>query len=114
MKIAQLTKFGPPHEGLACVEIDDPDAPAQDEVLARVEAFPINPADLYQCEGVYAIRPELPATLGAEGVGVIAAVGSAVDSLHVGDRVIFRDRDNWVQRKTVMAKDVIKLPGVFQ
>ena len=52
----------------------------------------INPADLYQCEGVYAIRPELPATLGAEGVGVIEAVGDGVTALAVGDRVLLQCR----------------------
>ena len=68
MKIAQLTRFGPPEDGLVCTEVAETEAPAHGEVVARVEAFPINPADLYQCEGVYAVRPELPATLGAEGV----------------------------------------------
>ena len=60
------------------------------------------------------LRPELPATLGAEGVGVLEAVGDDVGGLQAGDRVIFRDRDNWVQRKTVAARDVIKLPASFQ
>ena len=43
--------------------------------MIEVEAFPINPADLLTITGGYAVRPQLPATLGAECVGRIAAVG---------------------------------------
>lgn len=38
--------------------------------------------------GVYPIRPQVPAVGGSEGVGEVHAVGSAVTSLSVGDRVI--------------------------
>lgn len=38
--------------------------------------------------GVYALRPELPAIPGGEGVGVVTAVGSHVTSLKTGDWVI--------------------------
>ena len=38
--------------------------------------------------GVYPVRPQVPAVGGGEGVGEVYAVGSAVKSLSVGDRVI--------------------------
>jgi len=58
------------------------------EVLVRLEAAPINPADLNIIEGAYGTRPTLPAIAGLEGVGTIQAVGSAVKGLQVKDRVI--------------------------
>ena len=57
-------------------------------MVVEVEAFPINPADLLTLTGGYAVRPKLPATLGAEAVGRIRALGDGVGGLAVGDRVI--------------------------
>ncbi len=111
MKIVQFAAFGAPHEVAACVEVPDPGAPADDEVVVEVEAFPINPADLLTIEGRYAVRPALPATLGAEGVGRVVAAGPAARGIAVGDRVINLGRDNWVQRLKVKAEGVLKVPG---
>jgi mitochondrial enoyl-[acyl-carrier protein] reductase / trans-2-enoyl-CoA reductase len=80
-------------------------------VALDVLAFPINPADLLTIEGRYAIRPPLPARVGAECVARVAAVGAAVADLRRGDLVLPLDRDNWVQRKTAKADRVIKLPA---
>lgn len=57
MKIAQFSAFGKPEEVLRCVDADDVGAPAQDEAVIDVLAFPINPADLLTVEGRYAVRP---------------------------------------------------------
>ena len=38
--------------------------------------------------GIYAWKPELPATMGNEGAGKVIAVGDGVTSVKVGDRVI--------------------------
>jgi trans-2-enoyl-CoA reductase len=51
-------------------------------------AAPINPADLNMIEGVYGVKPKLPAIGGNEGVGTIIGVGSAVKGLSVNDNVI--------------------------
>ena len=56
----------------------DVGAPGPDEVVIEIEAFPINPADLLTISGGYAVRPKLPATLGAEGVGRVGAVRVAL------------------------------------
>jgi len=45
------------------------------EVLVEMLAAPINPADINMIEGVYAIRPTLPAIAGLEGVAKVLAVG---------------------------------------
>ena len=111
MKQVRFTAFGPPEEVAACVEVADVGAPGPDEVVVEILAFPINPADLLTITGGYAVRPRLPATLGAEGVGRIASVGSKVTDLAQGDRVISLARDNWCQRRRLPAAQVLKVPA---
>jgi NADPH:quinone reductase-like Zn-dependent oxidoreductase len=111
MKQVQFTAFGTPHEVAACVEVPDVGAPGPDEVVIEVEAFPINPADLLTISGGYAVRPKLPATLGAECVGRIGAVGADVQLLAAGDRVINLGRDNWCQRRRVPAAQALAVPA---
>jgi trans-2-enoyl-CoA reductase len=50
--------------------------PAADEAVVKMSAAPINPADLNQIEGKYPVRPELPATPGFEGAGVVVELGA--------------------------------------
>ncbi|KAH0747070.1 hypothetical protein KY285_008727 [Solanum tuberosum] len=64
------------------VEINDTD------VCVRMLAAPINPSDINRIEGVYPVRPPLPAVGGYEGVGEVHAIGSAVKGLSPGDWVI--------------------------
>jgi mitochondrial enoyl-[acyl-carrier protein] reductase / trans-2-enoyl-CoA reductase len=111
MKQVQFKAFGVPHEVAACVDVQDVGAPEGGEVVVDVEAFPINPADLLTITGNYAIRPPLPATLGAEAVGRVSALGAGVSGLAVGDRVIMLARDNWCQQRRVPAAQVLKVPA---
>ena len=69
MRAVQLTAFGPPVDGLECVDIPEPDAPGPNQVLIAVEYSPINPNDLMVAQGIFAFRPPLPAVIGNEGVG---------------------------------------------
>jgi NADPH:quinone reductase-like Zn-dependent oxidoreductase len=111
MKIVQFGRYGVPHEVCDCVEAEDPGVPAADEVVVAVEAAPINPADLLIIEGRYPGPTELPAPLGIEGVGRVVAVGSGVEELAEGDRVMSLARANWAERITIKAAQAIKLPG---
>ncbi len=110
MKAVELTAFGEPGESVHCIEAPDVGAPGPDEVVIDIEAFPINPADLLTVEGRYAVRPDLPARLGAEGVGRISALGTSVQGLAVGQRVISLARENWVERRRVKAAEVAPVP----
>jgi NADPH:quinone reductase-like Zn-dependent oxidoreductase len=110
MKQVRFTAFGRPEEVADCVEVADVGAPGPDEVVVEILAFPINPADLLTISGGYAVRPQLPATLGAEGVGRVVALGSEVGQLAAGDRVISLARDNWCQRRRLPAAQVLKVP----
>ena len=111
MKQVQFTAFGVPHEVASCVDVPDVGPPEGGEVVVDIEAFPINPADLLTITGSYAVRPKLPATLGAEAVGRIGALGAGVGDLAVGDRVILLARDNWCQQRRVPAAQVLKVPA---
>jgi NADPH:quinone reductase-like Zn-dependent oxidoreductase len=111
MKQVRFTAFGRPEEVADCVEVDDVGAPGPDEVVIEIEAFPINPADLLTITGGYAVRPKLPATLGAESAGRIIAVGAEVRQVAAGDRVINLGRDNWCQRRKVPAAQALKMPA---
>ncbi|XP_042510131.1 enoyl-[acyl-carrier-protein] reductase, mitochondrial isoform X2 [Macadamia integrifolia] len=51
-------------------------------------AAPINPSDINRIEGVYPVRPPVPAIGGYEGVGEVQSLGSAVRGLSPGDWVI--------------------------
>jgi NADPH:quinone reductase-like Zn-dependent oxidoreductase len=87
MKTLQLSSFGSPTDVVELAEIEAPD-PGPGQLAAAIEAAPINPSDLTLIKGVYGVRPELPAALGAEGVGRVIAVGDGVDASRVGERVL--------------------------
>jgi NADPH2:quinone reductase len=78
-----VTGHGGP-EVLAVLRSPLPD-PEPDQVQVQVAASGVNFMDVYQRQGTYPTTP--PFALGAEGAGVITAVGRAVDELAVGDRV---------------------------
>ena len=111
MLAAQFSSFGRPDVVIEVVEQPDPGEPAADEVVIDAEYVPINPADLLNLEGKYgAAPPALPMIPGAEGVGRIAAVGSAVRHLKSGDRVLLPGPGCWRERFRVSAKAVFALP----
>lgn len=63
----------------------NPGQPRDGEVLIAQEAVGLNFIDTYFRTGLYPAT--LPATLGAEGVGKIAAMGAGVTGFAIGDRV---------------------------
>jgi trans-2-enoyl-CoA reductase len=105
-----FSTFGAPTE-VTRVESRELPVLQADEVLVRVVAAPINPADLNIIEGKYAIRPALPATPGIEGAGVIEQVGEAVRTMRPGDLVLLpHDFGAWCEAGVVKAEDVIVVP----
>ena len=110
MKNAELTRFGIPWEVCRIVEGPALGSPGPGEVNIKVEAGPINPAELLLIEGKYASRPPLPARLGIEGVGTITAVGEGVNELTMGDLVMSLGRTNWAEEIQVSSRAVVKVP----
>jgi NADPH:quinone reductase-like Zn-dependent oxidoreductase len=110
MKSAQLSAIGPAEKSVRCIDVPDPGAPGADEVLVDVFACSINPADILIIEGNYATRPTPPCALGIEGAGTVAAVGTGVTNLEVGDKVMSLGRTNWTQRIRDKAETFVRLP----
>jgi mitochondrial enoyl-[acyl-carrier protein] reductase / trans-2-enoyl-CoA reductase len=111
VKQVLIDRYGTPWEVARCADVPDVGAPAADEVVFDVLAFPINPADMWFCRGSYRLKPPLPATPGAECVGRVTAVGAAVTHVKPGDLVINLQRENWAERRKVKADDAIPLPA---
>jgi mitochondrial enoyl-[acyl-carrier protein] reductase / trans-2-enoyl-CoA reductase len=81
--------FGVPKNVLTVEETDiDASKIGGNEVALKFLASPINPSDLNMVEGVYGIKPKLPAVGGNEGVAVVTSIGAGVKKFEVGDWVI--------------------------
>lgn len=87
MRAWVLKKHGAAHGAFALENRPDP-TPGPEEVRIRAEAFGLNFADVMARRGLYRDAPPLPAVLGYETVGQIDAVGTAVNFLHPGQRVV--------------------------
>ncbi|HEY4395397.1 MAG TPA: NADP-dependent oxidoreductase [Polyangia bacterium] len=90
MRAVVLPEYGPP----SCLKIEalpDP-APGPNEILVRVAGASLNPVDWKQRSG--ALRQfmplTLPAVLGRDAAGTVAAMGPGVSAFAVGDRVLGR------------------------
>eukprot|EP01111_Echinosteliopsis_oligospora_P014928 TRINITY_DN5748_c0_g1_i1.p1 TRINITY_DN5748_c0_g1~~TRINITY_DN5748_c0_g1_i1.p1 ORF type:complete len:367 (-),score=125.73 TRINITY_DN5748_c0_g1_i1:66-1166(-) len=83
------------------------------EVFVRMEAAPINPADINLIEGSYGGKINVPGVPGIEGVGSIAAVGSNVHHLRVNDRVIPSSSSfgTWRTHAVVKEDEMMKVPN---
>ena len=86
--------------------------PGTGEAVVKMRAAPINPADLNQIEGKYPVRPELPATPGFEGAGVVVHLGAKVTNVAVGDLVILpHNVGTWRDAIVVKAEDLVVVPA---
>ncbi len=84
-------------------------APDAGDVLVRILAAPVNPADLNLIEGTYGVQAPLPATPGIEGCGVVETSNSS--AFEEGDRVIFLRRSStWASHTSVPGDALYKLP----
>lgn len=112
MKAVRLEQFGDPIQVTRCVDVEDPGAPGEREVLVAVEATPINPSDIMVLMGLYGALPELPATPGNEGVGTVLQVGGGVDDVKEGDRVLLPEGSGtWRQKLLLPADRITPLPA---
>jgi trans-2-enoyl-CoA reductase len=84
--------------------------PRANEVLVRMLAAPINPADLNVIEGTYGELPALPCTIGNEGVGVVERVGASVCGFAVGQTVLPLAFGTWADQMVVHAESLVALP----
>jgi len=83
VKAVMIEQFGGPD----VLQWRDTELPELGPGMARVrhEAIGLNFIDTYHRAGSYPL--DLPAVLGTEAAGIVAAVGAGVDTVAVGDRV---------------------------
>ena len=87
--------------------------PGPGEVLVRHAAIGLNYIDVYFRTGLY--KSQLPATLGMEAAGTVAAVGEGVTSLAVGDRIAYATGPigAYAVERVIAADRVVKLPDAI-
>ncbi len=84
MKAIRIHEDGGP-EVLRLEDVPDP-PPAADEVLIRLRAASLNHLDLWLRQGLPSVPK--PRILGADGAGMVAALGEGVTGFAEGDRVV--------------------------
>lgn len=86
-------------------------APGAGEVRIRQRACGLNFIDCYHRTGAYKL-PSLPAILGMEGAGEVAAVGTGVEGLTAGDRVAYAmNIGGYAAERLIAADRVVKVPA---
>ncbi len=84
--------------------------PAPDQVRIKVAAAGVNFIDTYHRSGLYSVP--LPFTLGVEVAGTVDAVGSAVQGIAVGERVVSGFQPGGYAEYMVVAADrVVPVPA---
>jgi NADPH2:quinone reductase len=107
MKAIRVHTPGGP-DALTYDDVPEPTAGAGQAVV-KLEASGVNYIDVYFRTGAY--KAPLPLTVGLEGAGTVAAVGSGVTDVRVGDRVAWTGvPGSYAQMTAVPADRLVKLP----
>jgi NADPH:quinone reductase len=96
-------------EALRLDEVSEPE-PGPGEALVKLDAIGLNFIEVYQRTGQYAAaRPFIP---GTEAAGTVAAIGSGVSAVKVGDRVAgVNFRGSYAEKALSAADRLVVLPG---
>jgi NADPH2:quinone reductase len=108
MKAVVFESVGEPTQVLALADLPCP-VPSATDLLVRVSASPIHPADLAFIRGKYRLRPQFPQVAGLEGAGVVVVAGAST-AIAVGVRVAFRAPGAWGAFALVPASRAIPVP----
>lgn len=107
MRAIQVSESGGP-EVLHYAELPDPEA-GPGQLLVDTDAIGVNFIDTYIRAGVY--PQQLPYIPGAEGTGVVVAIGDGVTDFRVGDRVAWAGgARSYAQKVTVEAAVAVPVP----
>jgi NADPH:quinone reductase-like Zn-dependent oxidoreductase len=109
MRQLQLVAYGEPSDVIELSTVSEP-ALGQEDVLVSMEAASINPSDFLLVRGIYGVRPALPFSVGAEGVGRVTQTGSKVDGALRGKRVLILptlEQGTWADQVVVPMRNVV-------
>jgi len=111
---------------IALEAFEPPTSVSAEDVLIEVRSASVGWVDLLMTSGQYQHVPQPPYTPGLEYAGVVAAVGSGVTNLAVGDRVLndgFRTGPRshgahqgfggWATHAVAPARGVLRIPGAL-
>ena len=113
MRAVELRSYGSPTSGFAVVDLPEPEAPGEGDVLVGMVYAPLNLNDILVLQGVFPVHPELPSPVGNEGVGRVLAIGPGVTGLSVGDVVVLPLYSlTWRERLVVPASGVVAVPEI--
>ncbi|XP_015739143.1 enoyl-[acyl-carrier-protein] reductase, mitochondrial [Coturnix japonica] len=105
-------RHGEPEDVLQLKELELP-ALGHSDVLIKMLAAPINPADINMIQGTYALLAPLPAVAGNEGVGRVLEVGPGVMALRPGDCIIPADAGlgTWRTHAVLPEDNLLRVPS---
>src|SRR6202022_3512536 len=111
MRRLQLIAHGEPSDVIELNTVFEP-VLGQEEVLVSMEAAPLNPSDFTLVRGIYGVRPALPFSVGAEGVGGVPKIGSKVDVALQGKRVLIiptYEQGTWADQVVVPVRNLVPM-----
>ena len=108
MQAIIFRRAGEPQEVLSCSDTEAP-VTSSHQVLVRVKARPVQPADLAFVRGQYRIRPSFPQTAGLEACGEVVRGGEP--SFAPGSRVAFRNPGTWAEFAAIPSARLISVPN---
>jgi zinc-binding alcohol dehydrogenase/oxidoreductase len=102
MKAIVLRELGAA-ENLKLEDAPDPQ-PGAGEAVVKLKAAALNHRDVFIWQGLYP-NVKLPAILGSDGAGVVAAVGAGVDQSLIGREVVIEPGLNWGPSEEIQGKN---------
>jgi NADPH:quinone reductase-like Zn-dependent oxidoreductase len=111
MRQLQFLAHGEPLDVTELNVVAEP-ALGTEDVLISMEAAPINPSDFLFVRGTYGLRPALPSSLGAEGIGRVTQTGSNVDVSLQGERVLILptyEQGTWADQVVAPVRNIVPI-----
>jgi len=111
MRQLQLMAHGEPSDVIELTRVSEPPL-GQEDVLISMEAAPLNPSDFLFVRGMYGVRPTFPSSVGAEGVGRVAKIGSKVDVALQGKRVLIiptYEQGTWADQVVAPVRNIVPM-----
>ncbi len=109
MKAVLCKAFGPP-SALAIEDVPEP-APGPRQVVVAVRACGVNFPDALMVQGKYQFKPPFPFSPGNEVAGTVLRLGSEVEGVRVGDRVIaFTSHGGFAEQVAADADRLVHMP----